>query len=230
MGSLAGKVAIVTGGSRGIGLAVARALAAQRMNVVLVARGEERLREAAAELDGGRAGVLAVPADVSDGLQVDDLIRQTLGRFDRIDVLVNNAGIGNFAPLRRVKEADWDETIAVNLKGAFLCCRAVLTTMKKQRSGHIVNICSMGAKLPKAGWGPYNASKGGMLALAGTLTEEVGSRNIKVTSLCPEYVDTARSQGARESMIKTADIAETVLYVLRLSDHAHVREILISNT
>jgi NAD(P)-dependent dehydrogenase (short-subunit alcohol dehydrogenase family) len=226
------KVAIVTGGSSGIGFAVAKAFLEVGMQVTIAARRGTILQEAAEALAKTGSGVLAVQADVSKAADVGNMIKQTIDKFGRVDILVNNAGIMKWNPVQRVKETDWDEIMAVNLKSAFLCTQAVLPIMKKQGSGYIFNISSMAAKKAKVGWGAYSVSKAGLMILTETLQEEVTSHNIKVTAICPAYVDTPQHKSSkmdRQRMIKPSDIARTILFLLRLSDHAIVSEILIDN-
>src|SRR2546426_3650159 len=151
------EVAVVTGGSRGIGLATAQALVNAGMRVVVVGRTRTRLRAAAGELLAGAQGgsdergatsrVLAVTADVSKPGDVRRAVQQTLARFGRIDVLVNNAGISGRGRVEDLSERDWDRVLSVNLRGAFLCARAVLPSMKRQRRGYIVNISSLAVKI-----------------------------------------------------------------------------------
>lgn len=232
MNDLHGKVAIVTGGSSGIGLAVADAFAQEGMIIAIAARGKDLLQKAAASLESKGANVRAVQADVSIAADVNDMIKQTIDTFGRVDILVNTAGIMKWNPIQRVKEDEWDEIIAVNLKSAFLCTQAVLPIMKRQGSGYIFNISSMAAKKAKAGWGAYSVSKAGLMSLTETLKEEVTSHNIKVTAICPAYVDTPQHKSSkmdRQKMIKPSDIAKAILFLLRLSDHAIVKEIVIDN-
>jgi 3-oxoacyl-[acyl-carrier protein] reductase len=234
MGHLKDQVAIVTGGSSGIGFAIARAFIQEGMQVTISARDKRRLDQAASQLKSRPAGdenVLAVPMDVSQAAEVRQMVRKTLDRFGRVDVLVNNAGIGRMAPLDELKEKDWDEILDINLKGVFLCTQAVLPDMKRRRCGYVVNISSIAGKEGFAGGGAYCASKFGVMALTQTLLEEARPYNIRATAICPGYVDTPMVVAAPVSgneMIRPEDIAKTVLYLLSLSDKAVVREVVMT--
>ena len=234
MSHLKDQVAIVTGGSSGIGLAIARAFVQEGMRVTIAARDKRRLEDAASQLKSGLPtddAVLAVQCDVSQSTQVQQMVRQTLDRFGRLDVLVNNAGIGRLAPLDEIKEKDWDEVLNVNLKSVFLCIQAVLPEMKRRRRGYIVNISSIAGKEGFAGGGAYCASKFGVMALTQTLLEEAKPFNIRATAICPGYVDTPMVSAAPvpgSEMIRPEDIARTVLYLLSLSEKAVVREVVMT--
>ncbi|HXC62096.1 MAG TPA: SDR family NAD(P)-dependent oxidoreductase [Nitrospiria bacterium] len=236
MSHLKDQVAIVTGGSSGIGLAISRAFVREGMRVTIAARDKRRLNQAALQLKSRSAGndtVLAVQTDVSRATEVRQMVRQTLDRFGRLDVLVNNAGIGRLAPLDRLKEKEWDETLGINLKGVFLCTQAVLPGMKRRRGGYVVNISSVAGKEGFAGGGAYCASKFGVMALTETLIEEAKSYDIRATAICPGYVDTPMVAGVpvpAAEMIRPEDIAQTVLYLLHLSKNVIVREIVMTRT
>lgn len=236
MGKLKDQVAIVTGGSSGIGLAIARAFVQEGMRVTIAARDKRRLEDAASQLKSGLPkgdSVLAVQTDVSHSTQVQRMVRQTLDRFGRLDVLVNNAGIGRLAPLDELKEKDWDEVLNVNLKSVFLCIQAALPEMKRRQRGYIVNISSIAGKEGFAGGGAYCASKFGVMALTQTLLEEAKPFNIRATAICPGYVDTPMVSAVPVlgiDMIRPEDIAQTVLYLLNLSDKALVQEVVMTRT
>jgi NAD(P)-dependent dehydrogenase (short-subunit alcohol dehydrogenase family) len=179
-------VAIVTGGGRAIGKRIALRLAEDGLDVVVAGPDRPELATAVAEVEAfGRRG-LAVVTDVTREEQVSALADQTLKAFGRIDVLVNNAGIiGPTAPVAAVRRADWDEVLAVNLTGAFLCAKAVLPTMTAQQSGRIINIASVAGKIANALRSPYAVSKWGLIGLTLTLAKEVGTHNIQVNAVCP---------------------------------------------
>jgi 3-oxoacyl-[acyl-carrier protein] reductase len=234
------QVALVTGGSSGIGLAIAQALVNAGMRVVVVGRNRTRLRAAAGELLAGAQGeseergatsrVLAVTADVSKPGEVRRAVQQTLTRFGRIDVLVNNAGISGRGRVEDLSERDWDRVLSVNLRGAFLCARAVLPSMKRQRRGYIVNISSLAGKIGMAGSAAYCASKFGLVGLSQSLGEEGAQWNIRATAICPAYVNTPMVRGAPvdpSRMIQPQDIAATVRYLLELTDYAVVKEVVV---
>ena len=234
------QAALVTGGSSGIGLAIAQSLVDAGMRVVVVGRNRARLRAAAGELLAGVQGrsdergatspVLAVSADVSKPGDVRRAVQQALARFGRIDLLVNNAGISGRGRVEDLSERDWDRVFSVNLRGAFLCTRAVLPSMKRQRRGYIVNISSLAGKIGMAGSAAYCASKFGLVGLSQSIGEEGVPWNIRATAICPAYVNTPMVRGAPvdpSRMIQPQDIAGTVLYLVRLTDYAVVKEVVV---
>lgn len=180
--SLAGKVAIVTGGARGLGLEAARALAAVGAEVVITSRDAETATAAAREL-GTRA--LGLPLDVRDRESVTELVARTVDAFGRIDVLVNNAGTTHRAPLPSLTEAQWDEVVDTNLKGAWSCTQAVHPIMRAAGGGRIVNVASMFAHVGLPNRAPYIASKGGLAAMTRALAVELAPDRIAVNAICP---------------------------------------------
>lgn len=203
-GPLAGKVALVTGASRGIGLAVARALAAEGATLFLGARDAARLAEAVAEISAASGSATAISLDVADRASVENAFRAILEAHGRVDVLVNNAGITRDNLLLRMKPADWDAVLATNLTGAFHCTQAALRPMIKQRSGRIVNITSVVGVVGNAGQANYAASKAGLIGFTKSVAREVASRGITVNAVAPGFVDTdmtaAMTEKAREAM------------------------------
>jgi NAD(P)-dependent dehydrogenase (short-subunit alcohol dehydrogenase family) len=183
---LANKAAIVTGGGKGIGKEIALALAHEGANVLVAGRQSDVLEQTAAEINSlGRRSRFCV-TDVSDEAQVHTMVDTALEAFDRIDILVNNAGItGPTAAVTNVTRAEWDEVMAINLTGAFLCARSVVPHMIASGSGKIVNISSIAGKMAYALRSPYAASKWGMLGLSCTLAQELGPYNIQVNAICP---------------------------------------------
>lgn len=184
----AGKAALITGGSRGIGKAIALELAAGGADIALCARTEGAAESAAAEIEA--LGVRAAPcqADVADSDQAAAAVAQTLEVFGRIDILVNNAGITRDNLLMRMKEEDWDAVLATNLKGAFNCCKAAVRPMMKARSGRIINVTSVVGISGNAGQANYAASKAGLLGLTKSLAKEFASRNVTVNAVAPGLV------------------------------------------
>ncbi len=183
---LKGQLAIVTGGGRGIGKAISLRLARDGANVVVTGRHRETLESTAQEIKQLGRRSLVVIADVSQETQVAAMVDVALESFGRIDVLVNNAGVvGPTAPVTSISRAEWDEVIAVNLTGAFLCARAVIPHMIERHAGKIINISSIAGKLAYALRSPYAASKWGMIGLSRTLAQEVGPHNIQVNAICP---------------------------------------------
>jgi 3-oxoacyl-[acyl-carrier protein] reductase len=188
---LTGKVAIVTGGSRGIGEGIVRYLAGEGARVFFTFNSnEEKAQAIAAELSAEAAPVTAIRANVTDAEEVTALVNTVLEAADRIDILVNNAGITRDGLMMRMSETDWDDVIDTNLKGAFLCSKAVLRTMMSQRRGRIVNIGSIVGLSGNAGQANYAASKAGLVGLTRSMAKEVASRNILVNCVAPGYVGT----------------------------------------
>ncbi len=187
--NLSGKIALVTGASRGIGAAVARTLAAQGATVVAAARGQNAVANVADIVSaGGKAE--AVSLDVTEPANVEAVVGAALGKHGRIDILVNNAGIARDQLLIRMKRDDWDAVIATNLTAAFTCSQAVLRPMIKQRGGRIINIGSVVGQMGNAGQVNYAASKAGLAGMAKALAREVASRGITVNVVAPGLIDT----------------------------------------
>jgi len=187
------KIAVVTGGGRGIGRAIALAYAREGASLVLASRSKEALEETRAMVEALGRKALVVPMDIRQEENVRNLATQALGHFGRIDILVNNSGIGGpTAPLWEIVHADWEETFAVNVTGTYLCCRAFLPAMIERRSGCIVIIGSMTGKRPLFGRTPYAASKMALVGLARTLAWEVGPFGIRVNVISPGGVEGER--------------------------------------
>lgn len=188
---LTGKVAIVTGGSRGIGRAVCLAFAREGAKVVVTGRNEDRCRKVAAEIESRGGEALAVRADVSNEADVAGMVSAARGRFGRIDVLVNNAGVN--IPYKTVAElslAEWNHVVGTNLTGAFLCSRAVLPVMMSQRHGRIINVSSIGGRQGAAGRTPYRPTKAALINFSECLAAEVKAYGIDVNAICPGPTDT----------------------------------------
>jgi 3-oxoacyl-[acyl-carrier protein] reductase len=186
---LAGKIAIVTGASRGIGRAIAHTLAARGAVVVAAARGENAAATVAEIRDAGRQAEIG-SVDVTDAASVEALVAGVLERHQRIDILVNNAGITRDQLMLRMKRDDWDQVLSTNLTAAFTCVHAVLKPMIKQRGGRIISISSVVGQMGNAGQVNYAASKAGLIGFSKALAREVASRNITVNVVAPGLVDT----------------------------------------
>ena len=195
-----GKTALVTGGSRGIGRAVCLELAKGGANVVLCYAGNETAAQETAqavEAAGGKA--LAMRCDVSDSAQVDALVKAAVGQFGRIDILVNNAGITRDNLIMRMSETDFDAVIAANLKGTFLCMKAVSRLMLKQRYGRIVNLSSVVGLRGNAGQVNYAASKAGVIGMTKSLAKELASRGVTVNAVAPGFIETDMTAALAEA-------------------------------
>ena len=193
MGFLEGKVAIVTGASRGIGRAIAVALASEGAKVVVNYASSASAAEAVvAEINslGNGSEAIAVPADVSKEAEVDSLIKSAIDKWGRVDVLVNNAGITRDTLLLRMKLEDWQSVIDLNLTGVFLTSRAIAKIMLKQKSGRIINIASVSGLMGNAGQGNYSAAKAGVIGFTKTVAKELASRGITVNAVAPGFIAT----------------------------------------
>ena len=229
---LAGQVAIVTGAGRGIGRAVAVALAGDGAAVVLAARSARGLEAVAGEIvaAGGRA--LPVATDVRQEPAVAAMVTRALAEYGRIDVLVTAAGTAAFGRIADAKMAEWDEMLAVNLRGAVLCCRAVLPAMMSQRRGTIINIGSVVTSRVLTGSAAYTASKYGLLGFSRVLADEMRSHGVRVGMLSAGATDTPlwdAVPGApdRALMLKPEQVAEAALLMAGLAPNATLEELTI---
>lgn len=204
--ALAGKVAIVTGGSRGIGLAIARLLAEDGASVVVSGRDAARLDAAVKELESLGGAALAVVADASQRDDVERLVDATRERFGRIDVVVNNAGITRDQLLVRMKDEDWDQVLDTNLRGVFLMTRAVGKVMMRQKSGRIINIASTAGAIGNPGQVNYSAAKAGVIGLTKAAARELAHWNILVNAVAPGLIETDMAAAipaeAREALLQ----------------------------
>jgi 3-oxoacyl-[acyl-carrier protein] reductase len=184
------KVAIVTGASRGIGRAIAVAMAASGVKVVVTARSADALQSLVLEIQAAGGQALSVPSDIASSADVERLFETALENFGRVDILVNNAGITRDTLLVRMKDEDWDAVLDTNLKGPFLCTRAAARIMGKQRSGRIVNISSVVGEMGNAGQANYCASKAGLIGLTKSVARELAKRNVTVNAVTPGFIVT----------------------------------------
>ncbi len=202
---LEGKVAVVTGASRGIGRAIAERLASEGARVVVNHRSSaEQAQEVVAGIQEKGGEAVVIQADVSDFQQAHDLMRAAKEQFGRIDILVNNAGTTRDTLLVRMKEVEWDLVIDTNLKSVFNCCKAVTRTMLRQRSGRIINITSVAGLAGNPGQTNYAASKAGIIGFTKSLAKEVGSRSITVNAVAPGFVPTVLTDVLPDEMKQIA--------------------------
>lgn len=226
-GLLDGKVSLVTGASRGIGRAIARALASEGATVVLGARDAAKLEDAVAEIGGAGGKAVALPLDVADRTSVEAAFASILQGHGRIDHVVNNAGITRDNLMLRMKQEEWDQVIATNLTGVFLCTQAALKPMIRQRSGRIVNVTSVVGLTGNAGQANYAASKAGIVGFTKSVAREVASRNITANAVAPGFIETdmtgAMTEKAREAVVsgipmgrvgRPEDVAGAVVFLV----------------
>ena len=226
-GRLKGKVAIVTGASRGIGRDIALLFAREGAQLALTARNEALLRGLADEIKkSGGSEPFCFALDVKDSQKVDEFVDKILDKFGHLDILVNNAGLTRDGLLLRMSDEDWDEVLNTNLRGAFFFLRAVAKPMMRQRAGRIINMASVIGLIGNAGQANYAASKAGLIALTKSAAKELGSRNILINAVAPGFIDTEMTQALSEEVKKTilksipvgflgkpADVAKAALYL-----------------
>jgi 3-oxoacyl-[acyl-carrier protein] reductase len=223
---LAGKIAIVTGGSRGIGRAIAQALAREGATTVVCSRSLEANKETADQIEA--EGGLAYPyqVDVTDAESVSALVKDVAARFKRIDILVNNAGVTADNLLMRMKESDWDTVVDTNLKGTFNFTKAVARTMIKQHGGKIINMTSVVGMVGNAGQANYSASKAGIIGLTKSVARELASRSVTVNCVAPGLIRSAMTESLSDQAKEQAaaliplgrmgepeDVAEVVTFL-----------------
>lgn len=232
MNRLAQKVAIVTGSSSGIGKAIALTFAAEGATVVLAARRRHLCEAVAAQINRAGGTALVVPTDVTEETQVEHLIAETVHQYRRLDVLVNNAGIGGGGVLAEVSTDTFDRVMATNLRGTFFCCRAGFRQMRRNGGGMIINMSSVAGLDAWSGTGIYSASKYGVLALTKALADEGRAHGIKASAICPggvadELVDADAEVIERSGKISPFDVAETAVYLASLRTHTVVHRVVI---
>ena len=218
------KVALVTGGSSGIGLAIARMLRGEGYELTLASRRPERVKAAAEEL-----GAVAVTADVSKEDDCERLVAEHRARFDRLDVLVNSAGIGIAGATERLSTKHWDLQLGINLRGLFLVTRASVPMLRESR-GIVVNLASIAGTTPAPGLAAYGASKAAVISLTHSLNAELQDAGVRCTALCPGFVATAMAEWSGipgDEMIQPEDCAEVVRMLLRLSPYARIPQVVV---
>ena len=231
---LNGQVAVVTGGGRGIGAAVARKLASMGASTVICGRNLSPLKQTAEGIVGRGGQCEAVECDVSQLSAVEALARRVQGAFGRVDVLVNNAGIGSFAgPLHEMPPEQWDAVLNTNLRGVYYCIRAFAPMMMQARGGHIVNISSLAGKNALPGGAAYAASKWGLNGLTYSVAEELRGHNIRVAVVCPGSVDTELGPHMGKDpgkMLQPDDVAHVVAMLVTQAPQAFASEVLLRPT
>jgi NAD(P)-dependent dehydrogenase (short-subunit alcohol dehydrogenase family) len=218
------RAALVTGGSSGIGLAIARMLRGEGFELTVASRRPERIEAAAAEL-----GATAVAADVSDAAACERLVAEHRARFGRLDVLVNSAGIGIAGRVEDLSAKHLDLQLGVNLRGLFLLTQAAIPLLRESR-GWIVNLASIAGTLPTPGLAAYGATKAAVISLTRSLNEELDADGVRAVALCPGFVDTPMAQWSGltgDEMIQPEDCAEVVRMLLRLSPRARIPQVVI---
>jgi 3-oxoacyl-[acyl-carrier protein] reductase len=202
--NLAGRVALVTGASQGIGHACAIHLARHGASVAVGARNEQKLEELVAEVTTAGGKAAAFPMDVSDEEQIKSAIKAAILQFGKIDILVNNAGITRDQLVMRMKRSDWDAVLNTNLTSAYLCVQQVIPGMLKQRWGRIINITSIFGQMGQAGQANYAASKAGLIGLTMAIAREVASRNITSNAVAPGFIETSMTAVLSEELKQAA--------------------------
>jgi 3-oxoacyl-[acyl-carrier protein] reductase len=231
--ALAGKVALITGASRGIGFAIARRLGRMGARVSICGRDQEKLDQSASSLRGEGIETLAVQTDVTRGDQISSLIHKTQQEFGSIDILVNNAGVGLFGPFHEFGESDWNRVMDTNLKSVFLACRAVAPEMIRRRTGHIINISSLAGKNTFANGAIYCASKWGLMGLTGSMAEDLRGYGIRVSAVCPGSVATEFSgQGGKDpsKILQPDDVGHAVAALVTQAAGSFISEVHIRPT
>lgn len=230
---LAGNVALVTGGSRGIGLAIARRLGRMGARVSICGRDTAKLEEAAAAFRADSIEAISVVSDVTCEDHVLQLVQKTQTELGPIDILVNNAGIGVFRPFHEFSAADWDRVMNTNLKSVFLVSRAVVPEMIRRQTGHIINISSLAGKNTFANGAIYCASKWGLMGLSGSMAEDLRGYGIRVSTICPGSVDTefgGKQKKNPEKALQPDDVAHAVAALVTQSAGSFISEVHIRPT
>ena len=236
MTDIKNKNALVTGAGKGIGKAIALALAKEGVNVILVARTQEEIESVAIKVRSLRVKALAITADVADINDVNAAVARALSEFGTIDILINNAGIAAFGTFLELEPTDWERIIQVNLMGTYYVTRAVLPNMIAQQSGDIINISSTAGLSGNAITSAYSASKFAVLGLTDSLMQEVRKHNIRVTALTPSTVATDMAKelkltdGNPETVMQAEDMAELIIAQLKLNRRVFIKNSSIWST
>jgi 3-oxoacyl-[acyl-carrier protein] reductase len=229
---LKGKIALVTGASRGIGKTISFALAQSGAHVILTSRNMDLLKKVEGEIRSKGGSASCITADISEEKQIETLFERIQTSFESLDILVNNAGLGIWAKLVDFRTQDLDRILAVNLRGPYLCCRQAMRIMIPAHNGHIINITSVQGIRGYENQSAYAASKHGVMGFSKSLAVEAQEHNIRVSVVLPAAVDTQMIHEARPDLdpsvlIRPEDIAKSVLFLLSLSDTAMVDQIYV---
>lgn len=236
MTDLKNKNALITGAGKGIGKAIALALAKEGVNVILVARTQEEIDSVAAKVRSLRVKALAITADVADINSVNTAVEKALAEFGTIDILINNAGIAAFGKFLELEPTDWERIIQVNLMGTYYVTRAILPNMIERQTGDIINISSTAGLSGNALTSAYSASKFAVLGLTESLMQEVRKHNIRVTALTPSTVATDMAKelkltdGNPETVMQAEDMAELIIAQLKLNRRVFIKNSSILST
>ena len=232
--SLNGKVAIITGASRGIGAGIARAFAAEGCQVVGIGRDVAALNAVISDIESKGGKGTPVIADVTDPNQINNAVKQVLEKCGKIDILVNNAGIALYKPCLEMSVSEWQRVIDVNLRGVYICTHAVLPGMVERGIGHIIFISSDAGKFTFAGGSAYNVSKHGVQEFAATLRKELDGRGVKITTICPGGVATeilgplpSLPSGERHHSLTVEELAEVVLFVANRPATVNIDDLMV---
>jgi NAD(P)-dependent dehydrogenase (short-subunit alcohol dehydrogenase family) len=231
VGKLAGKIALITGASRGIGKGIAEGFAREGAALILVARDLDRLRKIEEEMSAARRNVVVIQADVTNEQQVQEAFRQTMAMFGRLDILVNNAGVFDGGPLDELTLEAWEKVMAVNLRGPFLCTREALRIMKPQQSGRIINIGSISAQRVRPNSAAYSTSKHGIWGLTQVTQLEGRPHGISCCCLHPGNVEVETLAGAQrrnnEPVMQPEELAEAAITMAALPAHISMLEAIV---
>ena len=236
MTDLKNKNALITGAGKGIGKAIALALAKEGVNLILVARTQEEIDSVAAKVRSLRVKAMAITADVADINSVNAAVEKALAEFGTIDILINNAGIAAFGKFLELEPTDWERIIQVNLMGTYYVTRAVLPNMIERQTGDIINISSTAGLSGNALTSAYSASKFAILGLTESLMQEVRKHNIRVTALTPSTVATNMAKelkltdGNPETVMQAEDMAELIIAQLKLNRRVFIKNSSIWST
>ena len=229
-GAVQGQVAIVTGAGRGIGHAIATAMAREGATVVLAARTRQQLAATAAAIRESGGSALAIPTDVTQDTAVEAMVEQAIAELGRVDTLVTAAGAASFGPVVGTKPADWDAILTVNLRAVMVCCHAVLPVMIRQRRGTIINVASVAAQRAIPGAAVYTATKAGVVGFSRVLAEELRAEGVRVGVLVPGAVDTPLwdtipNSPDRSRMLRPEDVARAAVLMASLPPGASLEEL-----